>query len=70
MLNNFFGKSVFSGETAKTVLGNLKKINSWNALETSYSSLMLCLKYNVSFLSNPDTIKITNIQPGFRMTPV
>ncbi len=28
-----------------------KKIKSWNALETSYSSLMPCLKYNVSFLS-------------------
>ncbi len=52
MLNNFFGKSVFSRETAKNCSGGAqcvitfthqctlkpKKKNSWNPLETSYSS--------------------------------
>ncbi len=66
MLNNFFGKSVFSKEIAKNCcrgaqcvitfgppvcLKTLKKIISWNSPETSYSSSMSCLKYHVSFLS-------------------
>ncbi len=38
MCNNFWPTDV------------LKKINSWNALETSYSLLMPCFKYNINFL--------------------